>query len=755
MNQITRLAAYFLFLNLGIFVPRSLFSEGIGEIIKSAGNNASVEIIANGIWRVRLGKPEEFTPTHFRSGSIQTQSLEALAPAAASPINLEKIRFAVSARGCVVTLPMNSGEHIYGLGLSTRSFDKTNTRQKLIPSDNPEMEGGVSHAPVPFYVSTDGYGVFVDTARYATFYIGDTSPLIDAPETNVPEAQIANSTDVLYKARTLANRSILVDIPAAQGIDIYILAGPQMLDAVRRYNLFSGGGAVPPLYGLGMVYRGKGDFTAQESLRLARSLRETGIPCDLWGLEPGWQTATYPCSFVWDTNRFPDPSGFVKQMANMGFRLSFWEHCFTHSISPIYDDIKPFSGNFRVWNGLVPDFATTNGRKIFLNQQEKSLFSLGVLGGVKLDECDNQPWSPTPWSFPEASRFPSGLDGEQMHSLLGVLYQQTMLEPFTRRNLRTWGLVRNSHALASPLPYVVYSDSYDHHCYVRGMANQGFSGLLWGPEVRDTGSVEDLARRVQTTIFSPQAIINAWYMKLPPWLQMNMEKSNAGELMPGHEEATALIKKLFELRMSLIPYLYSAFNDYRLTGTPPMRALVMDWPNDPMTYAVDDEFMVGPSMLVAPMFAGQGKRSVYLPAGTWYDFWSNERMQGGRKIEVSKPLERIPIYVKEDSIIPLAYPVQHITKTTVFDLTVKVYGLKPAPFVLFEDDGESNDYLSGKQSRVSLLWSGTSGQIERRGDYTGPARYTVSQWENIQESPSPLRPLGQTTGSTTLYKEPR
>jgi len=136
------------------------------------------------------------------------------------------------------------------------------------------------------------------------------------------------------------------------------------------------------------------------------------------------------------------------------------------------------------------------------DQQEKSLFSLGVLGGVKLDECDNQPWQPTPWSFPEAGRFPSGLDGEQMHSLLGVLYQQTMLEPFASRNLRTWGLVRNSQALAAPLPYTIYSDTYDPVCYVRGLANEGFSGLLWVPEVRDADSVEELYRRVESVIFS-------------------------------------------------------------------------------------------------------------------------------------------------------------------------------------------------------------------------------------------------------------
>lgn len=692
--------------------------------------NVSCEQVADGIWRIRLGKPEELTPTRFRSGPIQTEALILMGGPKEPPIKPEEIQFFASPRGLAVTLPMSAKEHIYGLGLSARGFDKTNTRQKLIPSDHPEVEGGPSHAPVPFYVSTEGYGVFVDTARYPAFNVGNTNPL-DAAAAGAAGG-IALNTEDLYKARTLSKRNMLVDIPAAQGVDLYVFAGPQMADAIRRYNLFSGGGVVPPLWGLGVSYRGKSDFTAQDSLALAKSFREQGIPCDLWGLEPGWQTAAYPCSFVWDPTRFPDSAGFIKEMSGMGYRLSAWEHCFTSSTSPIYNDLKPYSGSYRVFDGLVPDFATPEARKIFLDIHEKSLFSIGFQGGLKLDECDHQPWSNTPWSFPEASRFPSGLDGEQMHSLIGVLYMQTMMELFYKHNQRTWGLVRNSHALAAPLPFVLYSDSYDHRSYIRSLANQGFMGLLWVPEIRDTGSLEDLYRRTQTVIFSPQALIDSWYMKLPPWLQINKDKSNAGELMPEHVEATAVIKKLLELRMSLIPYLYSAFNDYRLTGNPPIRALVMDWPADPATYAIDDQFMFGPSLLVAPLIAGQGKRPVYLPVGKWYDFWTGKEFEGGRIIQVTKPLDQVPVFVKENTLLPLAAPLQHIAKDSIFDLTVRAYGPNPAPFVLFEDDGETFDYLKGKQSRITLTWDKDGGHVERAGGFTGPARYKVIKWEQIQ-----------------------
>ncbi|MBI5833736.1 MAG: glycoside hydrolase [Armatimonadetes bacterium] len=652
--------------------------------------------VAPGVWRCRFGQPEALTPTHFRSAPIAAEALAAMPAVDKPPLAAAELHVAVSARGCSLRLPLGTDEGIYGLGLNTRWFEKSGRRQMLIPSDGPEDPAGPSHAPVPFYVSTAGYGVYVDTARFATFNVGNVAPVEDAAS---GAGAMADNTADLYRARGLAVRHMLVEAPAAQGVDVYLFAGPALLDAVRRYVLFAGGGAVPPLWGLGMVYRGKSDFGAADGLSLARKLREQHIPCDVFGLEPGWQTKAYSCSFVWDKGRFPDPDAYLRQLRELGFHVSVWQHAFTHPDSPIHEALRPMSGDYRVWGGLVPDFALPEARRIFSEHHQQVLFGKGV-DAVKLDECDYQPFGPEPWSFPTASRFPSGLDGEQMHSLFGLLYQQTLLEPLTAANRRTWGLVRQSGALAAPLPYVVYSDSYDHRCYVRGLANQGFGGLLWVPEVREASSLEDLYRRVQTVIFSPLAQIDPWYMKLPPWQQINAEKSNRGEVMPEAPEATVIVRRLLELRMSLVPYLYAAFNEYRLHGTPPIRALIMDWPGDPAARGIDDQFMCGPSLLVAPLFAGQASRQVYLPRGRWCDFWTNEILAGGRSVAVRKPLDQMPLYVREGAILPLARPVEHIAADTVFELEARVYGTPTGPYVLYEDDGLTNDYLRGQQCTV-------------------------------------------------------
>jgi len=696
------------------------FSKTIGFLVAlmlfcapSLADAPNVQQIAPGVWRLRFGNPEPLTPMHFRSAEPATDAMRSLPLATNLPIALEQMSFSVRPRGCALELPMTEGERIYGLGLNTTFFEMSGKRAFIVPGDQPENEANTSHAPVPFYVSSNGFGVFVDTARFASFYTGNVDP------TSKPMAAEPRK------------RTMLIDVPTAQGVDVYLFSGPAMMDVVRRYNLFSGGGCVPPMWGLGMAYRGLSKFTAKDSLKLARSFRDEHIPCDIWGLEPGWQTKAYSCSFVWNTANFPDPDAFVSQMTSMGYRLNLWEHCFTHPTSPIYDALSPYSGNYRVWSGLVPDFATAQARKIFLGLHEKEVFSKGI-SGVKLDECDYQPFRAVKvWSFPEASAFPSGMDGEQMHSMLGVLYQQTMKEPFDRRNLRTWGLVRSSQALAAPLPYTIYSDSYDHRSYVRGVAKSGFQGLLWTPEVRNADSIEEFYRRTQTVIFTPFAQIDSWFLKMPPWKQVDRAKNRAGEIMPNHNEVTAAVKKLFDVRMSLVPYLYSAFNEYRLHGTPPNRALVMDWPGDPNVATIDDQFMCGPSIMVAPMFTGQTRRTVYLPQGTWYDFWTGEKYDGGKKIDIGKPPEIGPVFVKGDTLLPLAAATERFEDGTCYEITVQVYGDHPVAAALFEDDGVSNDFQQGKQNRIDLTWADGKGAHVQTGAYAGPTRYRIAAWTKV------------------------
>lgn len=686
--------------------------------------------VAPGVWRLRFGKPEKQTPVSLNPAKPLLAGMKTLGAPDAPPLDIATIRWDYSDDGGLLELPLSDSEQIFGFGLHLPSFNQTGASATMLVNDHQGDEDGSSHAPVPFYVTTAGYGVLVDTLRPARFYGGNVSRVSDPTKAAGKPSEIAISTEELYRAQAASKKRMMVQIPVAKGIDVYIFAGPGPLQAVQRYNLFSGGGAVPPLWGLGVYYRGYGKFTQPDALKLAEYLRDNHIPCDVFGLEPGWQSASYSCSFTWSPERWPDPPAFIAAMKGMGFEINLWEHAFTHPSAPFHETIKPYSGDYVVWGGLVPDFTLRKARDIFNDYHGRELVDKGI-SSFKLDECDAQPHQQHPWSFPDFARFPSGLDGSRMHNLFGLAYQRTLSELFQARNQRTWGKVRSSGPMAAPSPFVLYSDYYEHRAYVRGILNAGFCGLLWQPEVREASSLDDLYRRTQTAVFSPQAVIDCWFMPQPSWFQINRPKNINNEVMPEKDQAERAVRDILNLRMSLVPYLYSAFVDYGRTGKPPFRALVLGWPEDENTWKMDDEYLMGDDILVAPLFGHEDTRQVYLPSGGWYSFWTGQRYEGGKEYAVQMPSERIPLFVREGALLPLAEPVEHITAQTTFRLTVRTYGPVCRDKVLYEDDGVSNDYTTGRQTKMTLSWTSDKGGSSVRGGDYPRARYTVKAWEPV------------------------
>ncbi len=509
-----------------------------------------------GVWRATLGTPERVTPVSTRLVPPQIEAFANLPYVDAAP--LHAIRGRRTERGCMVQLPLRPNEHIYGLGLQFLSFDQRGKKKVTRVNADPKADTGDSHAPVPFYVTTEGVGILVDTARYASFYFGDARP---KPTHAVERVSTANpDPNYTHNLEDGDTGQITVEVPHAAGVDVYLFAGPEMIDAVRRYNVFAGGGPVLPDWGLGFWYRMDARAIQQSATTLAQEFRERNIPCDVLGLEPGWQTHAYSCTFVWDKERFPDPQGFVHSVEAMNYKVNLWEHAYTHPASPLFSTIEAYSGNFGVWGGLVPDFAGDPARKAFGDYHGNTFVDAGV-SGFKLDECDNSDFTGG-WSFPECSAFPSGVDGEQMHSLFGLRYQMAIWDAFRKRGKTTYNLVRSSGALATPYPFVLYSDLYNHRDYIRALVNSGFSGLLWCPEVRDAVSEEDLIRRLQSVVFSPLAMVNGWYIKNPPWKQLNRPVNNADQLLDGWEKLEARCREIISWRMHLAPYLKASFQQY-------------------------------------------------------------------------------------------------------------------------------------------------------------------------------------------------
>ncbi|MEL5892466.1 TIM-barrel domain-containing protein [Bacteroides sp. GD17] len=699
-----------------------------GDVLGVRGHNSvTVDTLANGIYRLSIGVPDKFTPYDFCPKEPKYDALDELA-AGELPFMLEDIDMRVTGRGSRVCIPLQDGEQLYGFGLQIGSFQQRGLKKKPIVNDHPLNTLGYTHAPQPFYVSSKGYGILVNTLRYTTFYCGTHTEKHVQKESFSPTGDVKTSTEELY-ANKKSGSYVYVDIPNCDGVEVFIFKASDLKGAVQKYNLFSGGGCLPPMWGLGFKYRTKTDFTQEGVMRVQAYFRDKKIPCDVIGLEPGWHTAAYSCSYVWNKERYLDHHSMLKVLNENHYKVNLWEHAYVHPTSPLWKPLKDYSGDFLVWGGLVPDFALPETRTRF-SDYHKQLMREGI-SGFKLDECDNSDISVgnATWGFPEMSTFPSGMDGEQVHQAFGMLYLRTLNEMYANENIRTFQDYRSSGLFASSIPASLYSDIYGYKDYIEMVCNSAFGGLLWSPEVRQSGSKAEFFRRLQVVLLSAHAVVDSWFLQNPPWLQYDKDKNNAGVFLTDSLEMENITRKQVNQRMRLLPYLYNAFAHYCMEGIPPFRPLLMDFSEDVKVQNITNQYMMGDNLMVTPLLDDTGKRTVYFPKGTWYNFNTNERYEGGGEHEVTIAMDEMPLFVKGGTILPLAKPLQYVADNSVFDIVCHVYGdASETAFTLFEDDGVSYDFeRKNSYNWLFLEVKNGKGKCKRKGAYKGK-RYNVSEW---------------------------
>lgn len=673
-----------------IFLSTSLFFVAL--FLSAQINWQQVE---PGVWKGIVGTPEAYSLLSVADVSPKSGALKKM-PVADFPALGNEVVGAISDGKTSLRIPLVKGEQLYGFGLNFQTVHQRGKILNLHVDHYGGKDNGRTHAPVPFYVSSQGYGVLINSARYLTVYAG-SGVRKDGP--NAPVAQDRN-TDKNWSSRPYSD-AVEILVPAA-GVEIYLFAGPTTMDAIRRYNLYCGGGALPPRWGLGFTQRTQRLYTDEQVKEEVALFEEKGFPLDYIGLEPGWQSKAYPCSFEWDKGRYPDPAGFVKEMEEKGVRINLWTNPYISPASGIYKEMAPLSGSHTVWNGIVPDFTLERAQKIWTEKLKKEHLSIGV-SGYKIDEVDGYDH----YLWPDVATFPSGLSAEQMRQTYGLWVQKITADMYKDQNVRTFGLVRASNAGGNALPYVIYNDYYSHEDFITALINSGFSGVLWTPEVRGSKTGEEWLRRFQSVVFSPMAMINAWSSGTKPW---------------SFPEVSESVKEYALLRMQMMPYWYSEFAKYRFEGTPPFRAMNLEpgfnvkvteeiisqnLEDNPYLEAVNrevkDQYMAGEYLLVAPMFVGQESRKVILPKGNWYDFYTGEYAGNGEVITVKPGLEKIPVYVKDGGIIPMMAPLLHAPKANdIVDLEVRHYGTKPNSYLLYDDDGETFDYEKGAYSWRTL-----------------------------------------------------
>lgn len=646
-----------------------------------------------GIWKISVGKQEKVTLLSELDITPQWKAIEEIgdAPLAIDP---KDVKTEVVDGKTYIRFPLDKDEKIFGLGLNFKTVEQRGRVMRLHVDHYGGSDNGRTHAPIPFFVSSKGYGALINSARYIDVWVGTS---VRQDSSNPPVAKDRN-TDKDWTAQPYSDN--LEFLIPAEGAEVIVFSGKTMLDVVRRYNLYNGGGCLPPKWGLGFWHRVPSLFTDTEIEREVQEFRDKGFPLNVVGLEPGWMTASYPCTYEWDNTRFPNPQAFTKKMKESNIQTNLWMNPYISPKGELYDRIKPYTSSHTVWCGIVPDYMMSEAQRILIDHFKKHQLNLGV-SGYKMDENDGY----DSWLWPDVASFPSGTSAEQMRQIYGSLMQKVTTQMYKDENKRTYGLVRAANAGTTSFPYVIYNDYYNHHDFITALVNSSFIGVLWTPEVRASRTSEEWLRRMQTVCFSPLAMLNAWADGTKPWTFPEVAES---------------VKAISLLRMQLIPYLYTAFADYTFKGTPPVRAMNLeegynmdekmlqvsfDATNNPYALAikkeVKDQFMVGNSLLVAPLFEGEKERKVILPKGKWYDFYTGEFAGEGEIISVSPGLDKIPVYVKDGGIVPMFPPIRQI-ENKQYPLEVRHYGNAPGIYDLYDDDGETFNYQKGEFVRIVL-----------------------------------------------------
>ncbi|MBN1413972.1 MAG: DUF4968 domain-containing protein [Bacteroidales bacterium] len=594
-------------------------------------------------------------------------------------------------------------EHFFGFGERMDFIDQRGKEVSLnvgrgIGADH--MEGAynilkANYAPVPFMMSTRGYGIFFHNSFQSDWDMGYTG-----------------SETYSFRAK-------------GGELDYYFIYGPAFTSLMEQYTDLTGRTPLLPRFALGLhvgTYSGgtwgHEDLTSQYYVvQLARKLRELGIPADILHLDSTWRifgkkSGKGGTSFEWRQPGFPDPKAMFDSLYAMNYQmvgLHIRPRIDNGEINN-YLDMAQEAGITYPENGQPGDFPDFFNARATDWWWKHCLLPLAELGCrfVKTDEG-----SAFGRLGNEVNRTgPTGKEVEELHNVFPIAYAKAPFEHFMAFNgMRGMNHTREGFAGIQRYPFIFAGDWPSEWQYfqpvIRGGINSGLSGI--GAWTHCMGGFEHVAdpelyiRWCQFGMFSPVALL------------FGMEHPYYKEPWQYGDQALSVFREYDRLRYKLIPYMYSSWYTMYKTGTPIMRAMVFHHPDDPNTYAIEDQYYFGENFIVCPVTVkGAVSRTVYLPEGTWYDYSSGRQYEGRHYILVKTPIEKLPVFVKGGSIIPMQPVRQYIAAAPPDTLIFEVFPKGHSTFEYYEDDGISINYQKGIYALTKIECTETNERIYMR-----------------------------------------
>jgi alpha-D-xyloside xylohydrolase len=630
----------------------------------------------------------------------------------------------LTARESVTVRP---GEAFFGFGEKFTSLNKWGQELVSWAVDSGSVSSYRSYKNVPFFMSTAGYGLFVHSSYPIVFRMGTESSV-----------------------------SYSIHVEDSQ-LDYFVLYGPRFADILKRYTDLTGRAPVPPKWSFGFWISRAGYRNRREVEEVIGQMRARGFPCDVLSLDPWWMGDCRWCTYEWDIDAFPEPEEMIRDLRAQGVRTCLWITPYVAAGSAAYAEgvaggyfvrkpdgsvssvIESFSGGpeyrsggpeyrsggpeyrsggpeYRSGGGLAAvDFTNPEAEAWFQSKLE-ALLDMGV--AVFKSDFGEQ--------APVDAVYHDGRSGLEMHNLYPLLYNRAVFELTRRYHGRgfTWG--RSGYAGSQRYPVQWGGDSY---CCLDQMANQ-LRGLL----SYAMSGVPFCSHDVGGFDYPPQAFdcsqqVETWFLeehRLDPivyarWLQFGVFSSHirAHGKQPREPwmygpEVEAIAHRYLRLRYRLLPYLYSQAVRSSQTGLPMARPMVLEFQSDPTTYPLDLQYMFGDCFLVAPVVNPSGRCQVYLPQGEWVDYWTKEVMPGNRWLDLQVPLDRLPLWVRGGSVVPMGPEMIHTAEKALDPLTLEIYAPQEegGTVVYDEDRPDVPVHYTREKDRLSVQVGRAIGEVE-------------------------------------------
>ena len=613
-------------------------------------------------------------------------------------------RLRVDPSTALLAFPLGDGA-VLGFGEGGPQFDRRGAIDRMRSGQGAyrlHTHGG--RLPVPWLIGTAGWALFINQPAGAFDLTGPEGKFTPG-EPNLP-------------------------------LDLFVIGAREPAEVMAEFARLTGLAEMPPLWSLGYQQSHRTLATREEILAEARTFREKKLPCDTLiylgtGFCPsGWNTGHG--SFTFNSSVFPDPKEMIQDLHAQHFKVALH----------VVIQAPKMRGTVR--DVVRSCFSVEEQPSCYWNAH-RQVFGLGVDGWWP-DEGDP-------------------LDIESRLTRNRMYWEGPQLD---RPNQRPYALHRNGYAGMQRFASFLWSGDVSSTWQTLATQipvgiNTGLTGIpYWGTDIGGFVPTKEFTAELYVRWFQFGAFCplfrshgRAWKLRLPwGWNTGELgpsEISNYGEAaVPDPSElhnvqVEPICRKYLELRSRLLPYLYSAVRDCCETGLPIMRALWLHYPDDAAAVARGDEYLWGRDILVAPVTEkGAASRRLYLPRGAWYDYWTNEKLEGAREINRPVDLETMPLYVRAGAVLPIGPLKQYTTENVDEPLSFVVYPGADGACTVYEDDGLSFNYRRGDRMLLRAVWSDGSRTL-KLGLASG-SRMLPPLQRKIE-----VRLAGERTGRTVMF----